>query len=197
MTPLEIAAVIVSALGVCLTIRRKLAAWPILILACVLYGELFRESHLYSDMLLQAVFAVCAMYGWWHWYRGVQDEGSVKVLALSLRGWIAGLAAATAGSLLLGYCMARYTDASLPWLDSALAGFSLVGQWWQARKYLANWWIWIAVDVIYVGEYIYKDLRLTSALYGFFVLLAVLGLRDWQKAMERPTLATLSGTGAE
>ena len=70
----------------------------------------------------------------------------------------------------------------LPWLDSSLTGFSLIAQWWQARKYLANWWLWIAVDLIYIGEYIYKHLNLTAGLYGFFVLLAILGLRDWQRA---------------
>jgi len=183
MTPLEIVAVIVSAVGIWLTTRRSLLSWPIIIVSCILYGELFRESALYSDMLLQAVFAVCAVYGWWHWLRGVRAEGSVTVLSLSWRGWAVGLAAGTAGSLLLGWFMAHYTNASLPWLDSALTAFSLVGQWWQARKYLANWTLWIAVDVIYIGEYVYKHLNLTAGLYGFFVILAIVGLRDWRRSM--------------
>ena len=183
MTPLEIVAVIVSAVGIWLTTRRSLLSWPIIIVSCILYGELFRESALYSDMLLQAVFAVCAVYGWWHWLRGVRAEGSVTVLSLSWRGWAGGLAAGTAGSLLLGWFMAHYTNASLPWLDSALTAFSLVGQWWQARKYLANWTLWIAVDVIYIGEYVYKHLNLTAGLYGFFVILAIVGLRDWRRSM--------------
>jgi len=180
---LEVFSVIASAVGVWLTTRRSLAAWPVIILACLLYGELFRESRLYSDMLLQGVFAVCAVYGWWHWLIGVKAEGSVTVQTLSLRGWVWGIVAGLAGSVLLGYCMARYTNASLPWLDSALTSYSLVGQWWQARKYLANWWLWIAVDVIYIGEYIYKHLNLTAGLYALFVLLAVIGLRDWRRAL--------------
>jgi nicotinamide mononucleotide transporter len=45
------------------------------------------------------------------------------------------------------------------------------------------------LDVVYVGEYIYKDLNLTAGLYAFFVLLAVLGLRGWRKALaEQPSL---------
>jgi len=183
MTPLEIVAVIVSAVGIWLTTRRSLWSWPIIIVSCILYGELFRESALYSDMLLQAVFAVCSIYGWWHWLRGVQTEGSVIVLKLSTRGCLTGLAAGAAGSLALGWFMSHYTNASLPWLDSALTAFSLVGQWWQARKYLANWTLWIAVDLIYIGEYIYKHLNLTAGLYAFFVLLAILGLRDWRRAL--------------
>jgi nicotinamide mononucleotide transporter len=33
-----------------------------------------------------------------------------------------------------------------------------------------------------VGEYIYKHLLITSALYAGFVVLAVIGLRAWQRA---------------
>lgn len=196
MSWLEVVSVIASAVGVWLTTRRSLLSWPIIILACGLYGELFRESGLYSDMLLQAVFAVCAVYGWWHWHRGVQEEGAVTVLSLSWRGWAWGLAAGIVGSIVMGYCMAHFTNASLPWLDSALTGFSLVAQAWSARKYLANWWLWIAVDVIYIGEYIYKHLNLTAGLYALFVLLAVLGLRDWQKALVQQNAQRLEETRA-
>jgi nicotinamide mononucleotide transporter len=72
--------------------------------------------------------------------------------------------------------------AALPRLDAALMSFSLVATWWQTRKHIANWWLWIAVDVVYIGEYIYKGLRLTAALYALLVALAVLGLRDWRRA---------------
>jgi nicotinamide mononucleotide transporter len=38
------------------------------------------------------------------------------------------------------------------------------------------------VDLIYIGEYVYKDLWLTAVLYAILVALAVLGLRDWRRA---------------
>jgi nicotinamide mononucleotide transporter len=190
---LEEVAFVTSAVGVWLSTRRSLISWPVIIVSCILYGEVFREARLLSDMLLQGVFAICAVYGWWHWMRGVQTDGSVTVEMLSTRGWLWGLAAGVAGSVALGFVMKHFFNASLPWLDAALTAFSLVGQWWQARKYLANWWLWIAVDVIYIGEYVYKHLNLTAGLYGLFVLLAVLGLRDWRRALEQQHSATLTG----
>jgi nicotinamide mononucleotide transporter len=39
--------------------------------------------------------------------------------------------------------------------------------------------VWIAVDILYVGLYLYKGLMLTAVLYGVFVLLAIAGLRAW------------------
>jgi nicotinamide mononucleotide transporter len=179
----ELLAAAVSALDVWLATRRSMISWPITILASLLYAEQFRESRLYSDMLLQGIFVLFALYGWWHWYRGLQAEGSVRVNTPSWAELARDVALGAIGSLLLGYWMVHHTDASLPWLDSALTGFSLVGTWWGARKYIANWWLWIVLDTIYIGEYIYKQLNLTAVLYAVFVPLAVLGLWDWRRAL--------------
>jgi nicotinamide mononucleotide transporter len=183
MSLLEIAAVIASALGVWLTTRRSLTSWPVTLLACALYAEVFHNAKLYSDMLLQGVYAAFCVYGWWHWYRGVREEGTVRVERLARQGWLWGAVAGTAGSLALGYLMAYYTDAALPRTDAALTAFSLVAQWWVTRKYLTNWTLWIVIDTVYTGVFIYKHLFLTAGLYAFFVFLAVLGLRSWRKAL--------------
>jgi nicotinamide mononucleotide transporter len=72
--------------------------------------------------------------------------------------------------------------AALPHLDAALTSYSLVASWWQARKHTANWWLWIVVNVVYIGEYIYKNLVATAVLYLLLVILAVMGLIDWRRA---------------
>jgi len=74
-----------------------------------------------------------------------------------------------------------------------LAAFSLVAQWWGIRRHTAVWWMWITVDVIYVGLYAYKSLFVTALLYVGFVLLAVAGLRSWQQAAATQRAAALSG----
>ncbi len=183
MSAVEVLAVITSALGIWLMTRRNLIAWPITLLACFLYAEVFHQARLYSDMLLQGVYAAFCVYGWWHWRRGVQQEGAVRVARLRRQGWIYGCVAGALGSLLLGYLMACYTNAALPYLDSTLTAFSLVAQWWSTRRYLENWMLWIAADAIYTAMFVYRDLHLTAGLYAFFIILAVLGLRSWRKAM--------------
>lgn len=178
---LEISGVITTVLGIWLTTRRLLICWPITLAADILYLIVFYRARLFSDALLQLFFIVFTLYGWWHWWRGVREEGEVRVAPLTLRGWLAGIAAGAVGAVLLGGLMVRI-GAALPHLDAALASYSLVASWWQARKHTANWWLWIAVDLIYIGEYVYKDLRLTALLYAGLVALAVLGLRDWRRA---------------
>jgi nicotinamide mononucleotide transporter len=153
----------------------------VVLVSDVLYLIVFYRARLLSDALLQIFFIAFTLYGWWHWWRGVREEGEVRVVPLDLAGWFIGIAAGAAGSFALGWLMVRI-GAALPHLDAALASYSLVGSWWQARKHTANWWLWIAVNLVYIGEYVYKGLMLTAVLYLLLVVLAVMGLVDWSRA---------------
>jgi nicotinamide mononucleotide transporter len=178
---LEDAGVVTTVVGIWLTTRRKLICWPVVLISDVLYLIVFYRVRLYSDALLQILFLAFTLYGWWYWWRGVREEGEVRVVRLPLPNLLAGLAAGAAGSVLLGLLM-EWMGAALPHLDATLTSYSLVASWWGARKHIANWWLWIAVDVVYIGEYLYKGLRPTAALYAGLVALAALGLRDWRRA---------------
>jgi len=179
----ELSAALVSAAGVWLTARRSPWCWPVGLVSVIAYAWIFVDAKLYSDTVLQVIFAVLILYGWQRWSRNLDGSGHVRVAALDARSAVQHLAVGTAAALALGYAMHRYTDASLPWLDAALTAFSLVAQWWQARRHAAAWWLWIAVDVIYVGEYVYKSLPITAVLYAGFVFLAAFGLRAWRRGI--------------
>lgn len=180
---MEDAGVVTTIVGIWLTTRRKLICWPVVLISDVLYLIVFYRVKLYSDALLQIFFLAFTLYGWWYWWRGVREEGEVRVVRLPLSSLLMGLAAGAVGSVLLGLLMKR-VGAALPLLDASLMSYSLVGSWWQTRKHIANWWLWIVVDVVYIGEYLYKGLRPTAALYALLVALAALGLRDWQRASQ-------------
>lgn len=178
---MEIAGFITTVLGIWLTTRRTLLCWPVILAADVFYLVVFYRAQLLSDALLQVFFLIFTVYGWWHWWRGVREDGEVRVVPLAMPSLLLAIVAGAAGSFVLGE-LARRLHAALPFLDATLTSFSLVASWWQARKHTANWWLWIVVDLVYIGEYLYKNLRVTAALYAILVGLAVLGLRDWRRA---------------
>jgi nicotinamide mononucleotide transporter len=186
---LEIAGVITTVLGIALTTGRKLACWPIVLISDVIYLIVFYRAQLYSDALLQVFFLAFTLYGWWYWWRGAREDGEVRVVRLSLPIMLAGLVAGAAGSIVLGE-LAKQVHAALPYLDATLASYSLVASWWAARKHIANWWLWIAVDLAYIGEYIYKDLWPTAILYAGLVVLAVLGFILWRRAAQNAEIQT-------
>ncbi|HEU5351383.1 MAG TPA: nicotinamide riboside transporter PnuC [Terracidiphilus sp.] len=170
-----------TVLGIWLTTRRTLWCWPVVLAADILYLVVFFHARLYSDTMLQVFFVAFTLYGWWHWWHGVREEGEVRVAPLQTSALLAALAVGLAGSLALAR-LAILVHAALPYLDATLASYSLVASWWQARKHTANWWLWIVVNVAYIGEYVYKDLWPTAVLYAILAGLAVVGLRDWRRA---------------
>lgn len=181
MSTLEIVAVFFNILGVWLTTQRIRWCWPVSVVAVLLYAWIFFGVKLYSDMLLQLIFAVMQGYGWWRWSTGRREAGKVRVGRLpAAEAWIGALIALGVAAL-LGSVMHRYTDASAPWVDALLTAFSLLASLWAARKYVASWWLWIVLDIAYVGLFTYKALHLTAVLYAGFVLLAAYGLYAWRK----------------
>jgi nicotinamide mononucleotide transporter len=178
---IEIAGMVTTILGIWLTTRRSMLCWPVILAADILYLVVFHQARLFSDALLQVFFMVFTVYGWWHWWRGFREEGEVRVAPLGQRACLLALGAGAIGTALLASLMVQ-VGAALPRLDSALTSYSLVASWWGARKHVANWWLWIVVDTVYVGEYIYKALWPTAVLYAGLVGLAILGLRDWKRA---------------
>ncbi len=151
---MEDAGVVTTVLGIWLTTRRKLICWPVVLISDVLYLIVFYRVRLYSDALLQVFFLAFTLYGWWYWWRGVREEGEVRVVQLPMASLWAGLAAGVLGGFALGFGMKQIPGTALPFLDALLTSYSLVASWWAARKHLANWWLWIAVDLVYIGEYL-------------------------------------------
>jgi nicotinamide mononucleotide transporter len=183
VSPLEIFAAAVGAWSVWLSVRQNVLSWPTAIVNVVLYTIVFYEAKLYADMGLQVVYAVLSVYGWYQWLYGGEGHTTLHVsrTTRSLAIRLALIAATSA--VLLGSLLHRSTDAALPFMDSALTSASLVAQWMMTRKLLENWAVWIAVDVLYVGMFIYKGLYVTAVLYAVFLGLAVKGWIDWRNSI--------------
>lgn len=181
MQILEWAASAISLLGIWAATQRSLWCWPISLLACLLYVILSLDAQLYSFASLQVIFIGFILYGWVQWKRGKDESGEVVVLPLPRSLAALALIAGALLSAALGWFMQHYTDADLPYFDAALTGFSIVAQYWTAKRHAANWLVWIIVDIFYVGLFIQKDMWATAGLYTALVVLAVIGYRAWTK----------------
>jgi nicotinamide mononucleotide transporter len=182
LSPFEIAGALFGAIAVWLTARENVWCWPVGLLNVGLYVVVFHDARLYADMGLQVVYAVLCVYGWYAWLHGGKDHGALSVSRTPGRWRGPLLLAGSAGAVLVGHLLQRHTDAALPYWDSSTTAFSLVAQWMQTRKWLENWLVWIVVDVVYVGIYLYKDLLATAALYAVFLALALIGYREWRRS---------------
>lgn len=185
MSPLEVLGFVLSVIAVWLTARQHIWCWPIGIASVVVYAIVFVDVKLYSDAALQIIYIFLQAYGWFVWVTTGPSPGMQRPpgrISLTTAGIL--LAAGAAGTGAAGYMMATRTDAALPWWDAGTMVFSLIAQWLMARKVLECWILWIAVDAVYVGIYLAKDLRLTALLYGIFIGLAWYGWQQWHSDLK-------------
>lgn len=186
MLSLELVAVVLTLVAVYLTTRQVVWCWPLGMLSVALYAAVFYEARLYADTGLQGFYFLLAAYGWWAWLHNGEDQGQLRVsLASAGTRWLL-VVGASVGGVVLGYGLHWATDASLPFMDSMLTAFSIAAQWMQTRKLLESWLVWLVVDLLYVGMFLYKKLYLTAGLYGVFLGLAVLGFAQWRQSMRQP-----------
>ena len=92
-------------------------------------------------------------------------------------------------SLNLGWAMHRYTNAAMPFADSAIAGASVAAQLLLGFRRIENWLLWIAVDVAAVLLYINRGLYPTAGLYGGMLVMSLVGLKEWVEAGRRGAAA--------
>lgn len=179
-TWLEVIGVITGLLCVYLAARNNILNWPFAIISVGIYIFIFFDSHLYADMGLQFYFMAMNIYGWYFWSQKPETEKKTPVSLITRKEMILTVVAIIIFTVFLGSVL-KYTTASYPYVDSFCAACSLVGQVFLARKVLENWLIWIFVDIIYVGVYIFKHLDLTAFMYAVYIAIAILGYVDWKK----------------
>ncbi|WP_299470033.1 nicotinamide riboside transporter PnuC [Mucilaginibacter sp.] len=177
---LEVIGVITGLLCVYLAAKNNTWNWPFAIISVVIYIFIFFEAHLFADMGLQVYFLAMNIYGWYYWSQKPATEKKAPVARITKKEIILSAIAVVVFTFILGSLL-KYTTASYPYLDSFCTACSLVAQVFLARKVLENWLIWIFVDIIYVGIYLFKDLHLTAVMYAIYIGIALMGYIDWRK----------------
>lgn len=183
LSSIELAAFLLSSSAVWLMVRQNILSWPLGCVSVLLYAGLFYQVRLYSDMLLQLIYAPLQLYGWWRWFHPNSQNTAIATLTKAQR-W-SGLMLGLLTSFVLGYAMSTYTEAVLPWLDASLAAFSLVAQFWMAQKRIECWLLWIILDSIYVTLFWSRELYLTALLYLIFTGLAIAGWHSWKQTLRK------------
>jgi nicotinamide mononucleotide transporter len=181
---IEAAAVVLTLLSVIFQIYQNIWGWPTTIAGVALYAIVFHHERLYADMGLQAVYIALGVYGWYQWLHGGVARSELHVSNAPLRGQLVAYSIGAIFSIVLALILRRTTNAALPFVDSTLTSYSLVAQWLMTKKYIENWMVWIAVDVVYVWMFIFKRLYMTAGLYVVFMFLCVRGYMEWKRSRE-------------
>jgi len=173
-----------------LAIRQRIECWAAAFVSSCLYVWVLFTARLYMESLLNAFYAAMAVYGFWQWRRG--SEGT----ALAVSRWpllrqAAGAWGVLALSVLSWYFLRRFTPAAWPFVDSMVTWSSVFATFLVARKVYENWHWWLVIDSVSLCLYFTRHLYLTTLLFALYLMLIVIGMRQWRRTL--PVAAYAAG----
>ncbi len=178
----EILGVLLSIIYLVLSIRQNILLWPVGILSAVMYMIVFFETKFYADMGLNAYYFVISIYGWINWSGAAkQEKKELPVRSVGRTQGMILLVVMVGIFFLIGYLLDRYTDSPIPWWDALTTAGSIVATWMLTRKILEHWILWIFVDLLSMGLYIYRGLYPTAFLFLVYTTMAVVGYLEWKR----------------
>ena len=169
-----------------LEVKENVWLWPVGILTSGLYVVVFFDSKFYADMALNVYYVVISVYGWYAWLYGRSSVNDAPLLITKtpVHMWKY-LAASFLGMfLLMIWVLKNFTDSPVPIGDAFATALSLVATWMLTRKYIEQWWLWVVVDGVSLGLFLWKGLYPTSVLFFLYTTLAIAGYFQWRKRME-------------
>jgi nicotinamide mononucleotide transporter len=188
--------------------RASVWMWVVGFTMQVLGIVLYYQKGLYADCSMEFYYLAMTVYGFWKWKahpsppkgRDVQlpvasssnqtpssseglGEASISITHMprhiALR-WSIIMVSLWA---LIYWLLVTFTNSTVPLADSFTTALSMVGIWALAHKYLEQWFVWIAVDVVTSVLYFHKDIPFKASLYALYVVIAILGYFKWKRSM--------------
>jgi len=155
---------------------------------------LYYQKGLYADCGMEFYYLAMTVYGYWKWIsmppklggdRGLNEGLPIRHFPKRLMlPWLVIIGTVWG---IIYWLLVTFTNSNVPLADSFTTALSIVGIWALAHKYLEQWFIWIAVDVVTCGLYFYKDIPFKASLYALYVVIAVFGYIKWRRMMQAST----------
>ncbi len=155
------------------------------ILSAALYVIVFFQAKFYADMGLNVYYLLISFYGWATW-ASARNKTGVKMPVKNIRGIPLILSAVSIVLLFagIGVILDKFTDSPLPYWDALTTSGSIVATWMLTRKYIEHWILWVVIDLISLGLYIYKGLYPTAVLFIIYSVMAVVGYRQCNRELK-------------
>lgn len=182
---LQIAGIALGLLYLWLEYRADIRLWIMGLIMPLVHGTLYFHAGLYADASMQVYYIAAGLYGWIVWRNAPKRENG-PAARIGHTPWrvVPGLVAVyIAAHGAIYFVLSRFTDSSVPFWDSLTTALCIVAYWMLSRKYVEQWLVWLAMDLVTVGLYLYKDIPLTAGLYALYSALAVAGYLRWRRQM--------------
>ena len=179
---LQIIGTLLGLLYLWLEYKANIWVWIVGAIMPMVHGMLYLQSGIYADAAMQLYYVAAGIYGLFVWLRGEKRSEKRIDIQHTPKQWIFSLVAVyVVLHISLYFLLTEFTDSRVPLFDSMSTALSIVAMWMLSRKLVEQWLVWLVVDMISVGLYLYKGIPITAMLYMLYCALAVAGYMRWRK----------------
>lgn len=189
-TILQIVGVILGLLYLWLEYKVNVWMWVVGILMPIVQGTLYYDKGLYADAAINVYYIFAGIYGLICWLYHAPSKSKKAVVPHSILKHDKKLIPYVIASYIVIHVaiyllLVNFTNSTVPICDSFTTALSIVALWMLSRKYTEQWLVWLVVDMVTVGLYIYKDIPVTASLYLLYSVLAIVGYREWNRLAKK------------
>jgi len=186
---IELTAAVLAVAYLLLAIGQRLSCWLAAFVSSVLYVWVLFSARLYMESALNAYYAAMAIYGFWQWQHG-KGGAALAVNRWPLARHALAAVVIVALSLVSSFFLRRFTPAALPFADSMVTWSSIFATFLVARKVYENWHWWLVIDSVSLCLYYTRRLYVTMLLFGLYLILIAIGMREWRRSLRLAAHAT-------
>ena len=179
---LDILTTILGLIYIWLEYRAHIALWVVGIVMPALDIILYWQHGLYGEAGMACYYTLAAVYGLfvWKFKKSRKKHEPLSISYMPRRQYLPTVAFFFVAWVVIYYILIRWTDSTVPVLDSFTNAMSFVGLWALSRKYVEQWLFWIVVDVVCTVLYVQKGIPFKALLYGLYVVIAIAGYYKWK-----------------
>ena len=188
---IEIVAVVFGVLSVWYAHKENIWVFPFGIINVLIYIYICISTQLYANAGINVVYFLTNAYGWYNWSRTNDGQGTLQISRNTIRQNILWFLSAI---ILYGAIVwilrvshqndSVYLNSILPWIDGMNTSFFLCATILMTMKKIENWWFWIAGNILSIPVYFSQGLYFTSLQYAIFLVIAFMGLKEWNKRVK-------------
>lgn len=181
---LDILGTVLGFLYLWLEIRTSPWMWVVGSIMPAIYIVVLYQAGIYADCGMEVYYFLAGLYGLIIWLRGKTEQGEQVEISHTPREMYTRLSLVF---VVLFVAIAAFlhecTDSRVPYVDAFTTSLSVIAMWMLSRKYIEQWWLWLVVDAVSSGLYVYKGVYGRSLLYAVYTVMAIYGYYTWRRTM--------------
>lgn len=179
---IELIAVSFGIASVIFAKNENILVFPTGIISTILYIIICYKFILYGDMLINIYYTFMSLYGWYVWSFKVSGEN--VVITTSKKDDVAKSIFIFLSTIVIISCIYVYFDRMrnmTDYLDTFTTAIFFTAMWLMANKKIEHWIFWIIGNLISIPLYFVKGLGFSSIQFTIFLILAIIGYKEWKK----------------